>query len=38
MGADGHTASLFPNYPIMNVNKGLVSFVKDSPIDALTAQ
>ncbi|UJR29406.1 hypothetical protein I4U23_010618 [Adineta vaga] len=31
MGPDGHTASLFPNHSALNVNQGLVTFVKDSP-------
>ncbi len=31
MGPDGHTASLFPNHSVLNVNQGLVTFVKDSP-------
>jgi 6-phosphogluconolactonase len=32
MGPDGHTASLFPNHSVLNINNGLVTFVKDSPI------
>ncbi|CAF1046640.1 unnamed protein product [Rotaria sordida] len=31
MGPDGHTASLFPNHSVLNINEGLVTFVKDSP-------
>ncbi|CAF0869706.1 unnamed protein product [Rotaria sp. Silwood1] len=31
MGPDGHTASLFPNHSVLNVNQGLVTYVKDSP-------
>ena len=31
MGPDGHTASLFPNHSVLNINDGLVTFVKDSP-------
>ncbi|UJR29392.1 hypothetical protein I4U23_010604 [Adineta vaga] len=31
MGPDGHTASLFPDHSALNVNQGLVTFVKDSP-------
>ncbi|CAF2667759.1 unnamed protein product [Rotaria sp. Silwood2] len=31
MGPDGHTASLFPNHPTVNINEGLATFVKDSP-------
>jgi 6-phosphogluconolactonase len=31
MGPDGHTASLFPNHSVLNINEGLVTFVEDSP-------